>query len=248
MDILKKPRKCVYCGEIYFECQNVGNLKCNIHPGWRVSDSDGRQYYSCCGITLNHIIRDACFDEEETMGCTPSDHVDRPFSIEGKKRIEDIKSWMLISLPSIWFVLGHIQNPTRHNLKLHIDDSKKISGYVRAKMPSFFRNKEDPLFCQIDVKDLSQKCVSLSKKYPSYNGKRNINIQMKRVNRFWNPKNVSRGMINPNNAEEETPGKTIVEESFLPFYIIRRISSEVNPVILDKCKILSNLIEDYPNI
>lgn len=62
-------RQCTQCMLQYRECDHIGQLACNIHPGIRMMTSDRRIYFSCCG-GLN-----------PREGCLSIDHTDQVFSL-----------------------------------------------------------------------------------------------------------------------------------------------------------------------
>lgn len=62
-DRYRQWRKCIHCRELFLEAENIGQLRCRLHPGVRQFDlyrSD--EYYTCCG------------GESGSVGCIAADH------------------------------------------------------------------------------------------------------------------------------------------------------------------------------
>lgn len=105
-------KKCYFCDECYQQKNNIGFLKCRIHPGIKLlNDSNNILYYSCCGTVIkpinvyyqNQFKQFPIFSEKDKMGCLEIDHfcydelLEKGIISISKKRIkkdnDDIKSF-----------------------------------------------------------------------------------------------------------------------------------------------------------
>lgn len=95
-------RLCVLCRCKYTELNNIGRLLCRIHPGIRLCDHDGREFFSCCGFYVDQYG----FGTPTRLamrGCVAIDHMDDSFSLDNVDldlKLREIKTFSIICLPS----------------------------------------------------------------------------------------------------------------------------------------------------
>lgn len=71
-DALTKQQKCLSCGVLFRECENIGRHLCRIHPGLKLVDSrTNRVSYSCCNYSPGSYGYDVNL---LSQGCLQIDH------------------------------------------------------------------------------------------------------------------------------------------------------------------------------
>ena len=88
---LTSAKKCVQCGTIYVELDNIGRLQCRVHPGVRLENAgSGQYYYSCCDRL------------DSQYGCTQIDHTTEVFTTQSEEmRLNQIQQFSIMILPCI---------------------------------------------------------------------------------------------------------------------------------------------------
>ena len=127
-------RHCILCRGKYTELENLGRLGCRIHPGLRLCDKEGREFFSCCGFYV-----DASCGGNATWlamkGCVAVDHIDDTVKLDTSDldlRLDAIKAFALIALPtSIFRTSHHIILPRPRTIVL---DFNGITGLPREPL------------------------------------------------------------------------------------------------------------------
>lgn len=71
-DVLTRQQKCLSCGVLFRECENIGRHLCRIHPGLKLVDSrTNRVSYSCCNYSPGSYGYDVNL---LSQGCLQIDH------------------------------------------------------------------------------------------------------------------------------------------------------------------------------
>lgn len=101
---LTSAKKCVQCGTIYVELDNIGRLRCHVHPGVRLENAGGQHYYSCCDRL------------DPQYGCTQIDHTIEVFTTQSEEmRLNQIQQFSIMILPCILHPYLY-QIPTRDRI------------------------------------------------------------------------------------------------------------------------------------
>jgi len=68
-------QKCIHCNQHFLEADNIGQLKCRLHPGVRALDPDtNSDYYTCCQYHLVYGYAGGLYETLEARGCLSADH------------------------------------------------------------------------------------------------------------------------------------------------------------------------------
>lgn len=75
-------KKCYFCGDDYQQKNNIGFLRCRVHPGIKLIGDFNTTYYSCCGAIIiarnvyykNQFTNLPIYTKEDKMGCLEIDH------------------------------------------------------------------------------------------------------------------------------------------------------------------------------
>jgi hypothetical protein len=97
---LTKQQKCVSCGVVFRECENIGRHLCRIHPGLKFVDSrTNRVSYSCCnyapgsyGFDVNLLSR-GCLQMDHQGALLINDAID--------PRMQQLRSFGLLVMPKV---------------------------------------------------------------------------------------------------------------------------------------------------
>lgn len=78
----------------------MGRHMCRIHPGIRLHDRNGKEYYSCCGLEID-AYRNGMTTDLYMAGCVATDHMDtRALSLcDAGERLREIKKHAVIVIP-----------------------------------------------------------------------------------------------------------------------------------------------------
>lgn len=125
-----EPRQCIQCKTIYKEINNIGHLCCRIHPGLRLCDSQGREFFSCCGLYIDAFI-EGKVTSRALLGCVAIDHMDETAVKTGNSqlsvtnlddRLNDIKHFSIIGVPiSILNSVHHVLPPLSSTILFDFD-------------------------------------------------------------------------------------------------------------------------------
>lgn len=96
-----EERKCFYCGALYREVDNIGRLRCRIHPGIVQYDArSGYSYYSCCKRRDYPL-------SGGVGGCVKSDHQHEEFTDDDQEqRHREMEDVAILTLPTTLFQYG----------------------------------------------------------------------------------------------------------------------------------------------
>lgn len=139
-------RQCTLCGSSYSELYNIGRHMCRIHPGIRLHDKNGHEFYSCCGLDIG-AYRDGHTTELYMAGCVAVDHMDTlALSLcDTGARLREIKSHSVIIIPhSMLSVSNDVQYP-KHRAILY-DSTETLSVKPKDSM------LECPLYALMDTR------------------------------------------------------------------------------------------------
>ena len=161
-DVYNDWKKCYFCKQDFQEKNNIGQLKCRIHPGIKLHNTKFNCfYYSCCGtkIDQNNFIyfnrSPVHLNIHDAIGCFPIDHFDLNYLKEKgidnglnqfdlKKRINDLKEISVIIIPDLLFNKG-IRYPLNEcvlykSLNENLNQFKKLNTNIFQNDNKFIRN------------------------------------------------------------------------------------------------------------
>lgn len=97
---MTRQQKCVSCGAMYRECENIGRHLCRIHPGLKLVDSrTSRVFYSCCNYEPHTYGFDANL---LAHGCLQMDHISgRLVSEDMTHRAQQLRTFGLLVMPKV---------------------------------------------------------------------------------------------------------------------------------------------------
>ena len=116
----RQLRVCLLCGLSFKEIENIGRLRCRIHPGIQLRDNmSSREFYSCCGL-----YPDDCISGKVTQpymgGCVTIDHMALDTCSLSKTNLESrlnaIKSFALIVVPREVLSVKNLIPPERRTI------------------------------------------------------------------------------------------------------------------------------------
>lgn len=210
-------KKCVLCGRIYDQ-RHLGLMDCWIHP----SDYDfNLGYYPCCGQTRDPKHKP--YFVGYSKGCTKIDHM------ESRDEIEEVLLKPFTLIPFIYSkyvtVLKHEKQRTgmevlkKDNVIIPIEKSEDLNYGIR--FISFFRSLE------LDPESLYQRVLNADYEFKfSAEDEPDREIEDDSITNYFHYQH--RQVIWDN------------EETFIPFYIVRRMEQDVAIVTLDLSKKLKN--------
>ncbi len=134
---------CKQCGEWFVELDNIGRLRCNVHPGIKLVASNGQLYYSCCDRLETHA------------GCTRIDHTLISFTNQSiEARLSQIQQFSIMVLPDL--LQSYLYMPTPPQQILYSSSSSssdrneiipiKLSALIEAYQRFEKKNAYDPIF------------------------------------------------------------------------------------------------------
>lgn len=77
-----QKKKCVVCGTVYEDRENIGQLKCSYHPGPDLPLSRGRRIWRCC-----NRIHESEEDAKTDRGCCKCDHRSKEESCDTREHM-----------------------------------------------------------------------------------------------------------------------------------------------------------------
>lgn len=92
-----EEQRCAHCQTSFTEGRNIGQLLCRLHPGVRLTGSDGHAFYSCCG--LQYERHDLPLHARQ--GCLRVDHMAVPPAYVGgdiNARLNDLRAFATVIL------------------------------------------------------------------------------------------------------------------------------------------------------
>ncbi len=108
-DRFKEYKSCITCQQQYRDIDNIGLLKCSIHPGiLETNTTNNTIEYTCCGLSPTIDNQYTNFvTQNEAMGCVKCDHTSIDFGVKNKKkRLNNIRSWCTIVIPYLLYDFG----------------------------------------------------------------------------------------------------------------------------------------------
>lgn len=91
-----RRRQCVHCGQDFCEYENLGQLRCRLHPGLAQYDARRRDFFYSC-----------CRDSVESRGCVEADHLDEmPSLANQQERWAQLRAWSTLAVPVLLFRYG----------------------------------------------------------------------------------------------------------------------------------------------
>ena len=100
---LKRQQECAQCGVLFYEMENIGRLRCQLHPGVRLVDEQHRTYYSCCDRGLGW------------RGCLSVDHCARRFTQDPlETRLSELQTFALYVAPDL--LLRYVTPPLNKSI------------------------------------------------------------------------------------------------------------------------------------
>jgi len=131
----RRPERCVHCGEVYLEAENIGRLQCRLHTGVREYDLASRTYaYSCCG----HRVANAFLEPPQAVhGCVEADHCAEQLCDEDQaQRYEELFERAIAVIPCGRFLFG-VMPPLDACILYYMQDA--VRGGEEAERRRVFR-------------------------------------------------------------------------------------------------------------
>lgn len=127
-------RKCIQCGQVYKEIDNIGHLGCRIHPGIRLCDHNNREFYSCCGLYID-TYQKGYITYPFLLGCVSLDHMDRvPISDAPRltttkldTRLNELKAFAIIIIPRAILNIPGVIPPKRETILMDFNGFSGMS-------------------------------------------------------------------------------------------------------------------------
>jgi len=195
----KKPRHCLYCEETYREYENVGQLRCLLHPG--VRRLVGNTYsYSCCGR------------QQQGGGCHKADHRDTLLVTDDEaQRLAQLTTGALIAVPRDLFRHG-IVPPHRDHVVLSVERRGDVStgslNFMGGRIAFSAADLHQALVDSVATSPFLKSLVT------RLNEKQGLRADVTRhVDQRWRDELVKRD-------ESETELKSL----FIPFVVVRRVA------------------------
>lgn len=196
-----KENKCVNCGNIYCEFENMGQLDCDIHPGVRVYNTKTNTfYYTCC-------------KNDVTYGCMKSDHMNIPLSLDASERIKELKMMVFMVMPQILTQYGYWR-PRSENILLWLN--KESSRIIEIKRQWQWCNNE---YLYINSKDAIKEISQMMEKD-------NVLQELTNIGHKRNELKMNvRSRLNERWQDElsKTSQNNEIKIQFTPLLIIRRL-------------------------
>lgn len=113
-------RVCLLCRLTFKEIENIGRLRCRIHPGLKLYDKQSnREFYSCCGLYLDDCISGKV-TQPYMAGCVTIDHMASDVCSLSKTNLESrlnaIKAFALIVVPREILSVKNLIPPERRTI------------------------------------------------------------------------------------------------------------------------------------
>ena len=133
--IYTDEKRCTQCNQRFREFDNIGQMKCRLHPGIMI---DGR--YTCCGMRPCHRTAPGMLNIQQLNGCLPVDHMDVELNgISADVRTRQLIKWGIFLLADVFVDEKNIQRPLRTTHLYHYSsehtDQQQLPTSMQVQMP-----------------------------------------------------------------------------------------------------------------